>query len=49
LSTYGPHFPARRSLGEGGCSIKINEDIRQHAAKQRIAEEKALAKGNQTK
>ncbi len=43
------HFPVRRSLGEGGCSMKISEDVRQYAAEQGIAEEEALAKGMEEK
>jgi len=46
-------FLARRSLGEGGCSMcgphfcsmKITEDVRKYAAEQGLAEEEALAKG----
>ena len=42
-----PHFAVRRSLGEGGCSMKITEDVRKYAAEQGIAEEEALKKGMQ--
>ncbi len=38
-------FPVPRSLGEGGCSMKVSEDVRQYAAEQGIAEEEAIAKG----
>jgi phosphomethylpyrimidine synthase len=51
------HFPARRSLGAGGCSMcgphfcsmKITEDVRKYAAEQGIAEEEALKKGMEEK
>jgi hypothetical protein len=36
---------SRRSLGEGGCSMKIIEDVRKRAAEQGIGEDEALAKG----
>lgn len=38
-------FPSRRSLGEGGCSMKITEDVRKYAAEQGITEEAVLEKG----
>jgi uncharacterized protein YllA (UPF0747 family) len=44
-----PHFPVHRSLGEGGCSMKITEDVRKYAAEQGIAEEEALKKGMEEK
>ena len=44
-----PHFPVRRSLGEGGCSMKITEDVRKYAAEQGIAAEAALKKGMEAK
>ncbi len=44
-----PHFPVHRSLGEGGCSMKITEDVRKYAAEQGIAEEEALKKGMEAK
>jgi phosphomethylpyrimidine synthase len=43
------HFLVRRSLGEGGCSMKITENVRKYAAEQGIAEEEALQKGMQAK
>ena len=42
-SMCGPHFPVRRSLGEGGCSMKISEDFHQYAA------EEALGRGMEEK
>ena len=52
-------FLSRRSLGEGGCSMKITEDVRKYAAvyravarqrrKQGIAEETALKVGMEQK
>jgi phosphomethylpyrimidine synthase len=44
-----PHFPVRRSLGEGGCSMKITEDVRKYAAEQGITEEEAIKKGMEAK
>ena len=44
-----PHFPVRRSLGEGGCSMKITEDVRRYAAEQAISEEEALEKSMEEK
>jgi phosphomethylpyrimidine synthase len=44
-----PHFPVRRSLGVGGCSMKITEDVRKYADEQGIAEEEALKRGMQEK
>ncbi|PYJ86005.1 MAG: hypothetical protein DME22_06950 [Verrucomicrobia bacterium] len=44
-----PHFAVRRSLGEGGCSMKITEDVRKYAAEQGIAEEESLKKGMEAK
>ncbi|MCW1924041.1 hypothetical protein OKA05_15850 [Luteolibacter arcticus] len=38
-----------RSLGEGGCSMKISEDVRQYAAEQGLAEEEAIARGMEEK
>ena len=40
---------SRRSLGGGGCSMKITEDVRRYAAEQGIAEEEALELGMQEK
>lgn len=39
----------RRSLGEGGCSKKMNQDVPQYAAARGIAVEEALAKGMEEK
>ena len=39
-----PHFLARRSLGAGGCSMKITEDVRKYATERGITEEEAPAK-----
>jgi phosphomethylpyrimidine synthase len=44
-----PHFPVRRSLGVGGCSIKITEDVRKFAAERKISETEALQKGMEQK
>ena len=45
-----PHFPvAPKPPGEGGCSMKITEDVRKYAAEQGIAEEEALKKGMEEK
>jgi len=38
-------FLARRSLGVGGCSMKITEDVRKFAAQQGITEEAAIEEG----
>jgi len=35
-------FLSRRSLGEGGCSMRITEDVRKFAAEQKLSEEEAL-------
>jgi len=43
------HFPVRRSLGEGGCSMKLTEDVRKYAAEPGIGEEEALQKGMEDK
>jgi hypothetical protein len=46
----GPRFPvAPKPFGEGGCSMKITEDVRKYAAEQGIAEEEALKKGMEEK
>jgi phosphomethylpyrimidine synthase len=42
-------FLSRRSLGEGGCSMKITEDVRKFAAEQKISEEQALQVGLEQK
>ena len=38
-------FLSRRSLGEGGCSMKITEDVRKYAAQHGITEETAIEEG----
>jgi phosphomethylpyrimidine synthase len=38
-------FLSRRSLGEGGCSMKITEDVRKFAVEQKISEGQALNVG----
>jgi phosphomethylpyrimidine synthase len=40
---------ARRSLGVGGCSMKITEDVRKFAAEQKISEEQTLQVGLEQK
>ncbi len=40
---------SRQSVGEGGCGIKITEDVREFAAQQRISEEEALRVGLEQK
>ena len=40
---------ARRSLGVGGCSMKIKEDLSKFAGEQGISEEAALEVGLQEK
>lgn len=42
-------FPSRRSLGEGGCSMKITEDVRKYAAEQELSENEALKVGMEQK
>jgi phosphomethylpyrimidine synthase len=42
-------FLSRRSLGEGGCSMRITEDVRKFAAEQKISEEQALQVGLEQK
>jgi phosphomethylpyrimidine synthase len=38
-------FLSRRSLGEGGCSMKITEDVRKYAAQKGIDESVAIGEG----
>ena len=46
----GPHFPVpQKPFGEGGCSMKLTEDVRKYAAEQGIAEEEALKMGMEEK
>ncbi len=42
-------FLSRRSFSEGGCSMRITEDVRKFAAEQRISEEQALQIGLEQK
>jgi phosphomethylpyrimidine synthase len=42
-------FLSRRSLGEGGCSMKITKDVRKFAGEQKISEEQALQVGLEQK
>jgi len=42
-------FLSRRSLGEGGCSMRITEDVRRYAAEQGITEEDAIKRGLEEK
>ena len=42
-------FLSRQSLGDGGCSMKITEDVRKFAAEQEISEEQALQVGLEQK
>jgi phosphomethylpyrimidine synthase len=41
----GRIFLSRRSLGEGGCSMRIAEDVRKFAAEQGTTEEAAIEQG----
>ena len=36
---------ARRSLGVGGCSMRITEDVRRYAAENKISDEDAIKRG----
>jgi hypothetical protein len=40
---------ARRSFSEGGCSMKVTEDVRKFAAQQQISEQEALQVGLEQK
>lgn len=42
-------FLSRRSLGEGGCSMRITEDVRRFAAEQKLTEDEALRAGLEQK
>jgi len=42
-------FLSRRSLGEGGCSMRITEDVRKFAAEQKLSEGEALQAGLEQK
>ena len=50
MTLFRPHFLVpQKPFGEGGCSMKITEDVRKYAAEQGIAEEEALKKGMEEK
>jgi hypothetical protein len=40
-----PAIASAKEGGEGGCSMKITEDVRKYAAEPGIAENEALVKG----
>ncbi len=42
-------FLARRSLGVGGCSMKITEDVRKFAAEHGLTDAEAIEEGMQKK
>ena len=42
-------FPSRRSVGEGGCSMRITEHVRKFAAEQKLSEKEALRAGMEQK
>ena len=42
-------FLARRSLGVGGCSMKITKDVRKFAAQQNLSDDEALKAGMEQK
>ena len=42
-------FLSRRSLGEGGCSMRITEDVRKYAAKRGLTGAEAIESGMQEK
>ena len=42
-------FLSRRSLGEGGCSMKITEDVRKFAAEHGVPVDEALKVGMEQK
>jgi phosphomethylpyrimidine synthase len=42
-------FLSRRSVGEGGCSMRITEDVRKFAAEQKLSEDEALRAGMEQK
>jgi len=42
-------FLSRRSVGGGGCSMKITEDVRKFAAEQKLSEDEALQAGMEQK
>ena len=40
---------SRRSLGEGGCSMKITEDVRKYAAEHGLTSAEAIERGLEEK
>jgi len=38
----GPHFPVRHNLDEGGCSMKITEDVRKYATEHGLTNTEAI-------
>jgi hypothetical protein len=42
-------FLSRGNFSEGGCSMKITEDVGKFAAKQELSEDQALRAGDGTK
>jgi hypothetical protein len=42
-------FLSRRNFSEGGCSMKITENVRKFAAEQKLSEEQALQVGLEQK
>jgi phosphomethylpyrimidine synthase len=42
-------FLSRRNFSEGGCSMKITEDVRKYAAEQKLSDEEALRAGMEQK
>jgi hypothetical protein len=42
-------FLSRRSVGEGGCSMRITEDVRRFAAERKLSEKEALRAGMEQK
>lgn len=48
-SMCGRIFLSRRSLGEGGCSMRITEDVRKYAAGKGIDERTAIETGMREK
>ena len=42
-------FLSRRSVSEGGCGMRITEDVRKYAAEQKLSEKEALRAGMEQK
>jgi phosphomethylpyrimidine synthase len=42
-------FLSRRNFSEGGCSMRITEDVRKYAAEQKLSEDEALRAGMEQK